>query len=78
MTKFFHVMVLVSKSDEQDPFHFKLIQPDVDFLKRDLTDPTLLQVGHLTCLWQYQEINLITDAHFNQRASPVNVQGWRY
>ena len=78
MTKFFHVMVLVSKSDEQDPFHFKLIQPDVDFLKGDLTVPTLLWVGHSTCLWQYQEINLITDSHFNQRASPVNFQGWRY
>ncbi len=60
---------------EQEPVQFELIKPDVDFLRENRTVPTLTWIGHSTFLWQYQGVNLITDPHLTQRASPVNFLG---
>ncbi|MEC8283087.1 MAG: MBL fold metallo-hydrolase, partial [SAR324 cluster bacterium] len=57
---------------EQEPVQFESIEPDVDFLRENRTVPTLTWIGHSTVLWQYQGVNLITDPHLTQRASPVN------
>lgn len=60
---------------KQEPVEFPLIEPDVAFLKANRTETTLTWVGHSTFLWQYQGLNLITDPHLTQRASPVNFLG---
>ena len=60
---------------EQEPVQFELIKPDADFLRENRTVPTLTWIGHSTFLWQYQGVNLITDPHLTQRASPVNFLG---
>jgi hypothetical protein len=60
---------------EQEPVQFKLIKPDVDFIKGNRTIPTLTWIGHSTFLWQNQGINLVTDLHLIQRVSPVNFLG---
>ncbi|MBT90825.1 MAG: hypothetical protein CL921_04655 [Deltaproteobacteria bacterium] len=60
---------------EQESVEFELIKPDSDFLRENRTVPTLTWIGYSTFLWQYQGINLITDPHLTQRASPVNFLG---
>ena len=60
---------------EQEPVQFESIEPDVDFLRENRTVPTLTWIGHSTFIWQYQGVNLITDPHLTQRASPVNFLG---
>ena len=52
-----------------------MIKPDSDFFRENRTVPTLTWIGYSTFLWQYQGVNLITDPHLTQRASPVNFLG---
>jgi N-acyl-phosphatidylethanolamine-hydrolysing phospholipase D len=56
-------------------YHFELLHPDVGWLRDNRTEPTLTWVGHATFLLQLNGLNILTDAHFSERASPVQFAG---
>ena len=59
----------------QQPASLKQIRPRIEFLRNNRTETTLTWLGHSTFLWQHNGINLITDPHLSQRASPVDFIG---
>jgi L-ascorbate metabolism protein UlaG (beta-lactamase superfamily) len=58
-------------------YRFELLRPDVTWLQQNRVEPTLTWVGHATFLLQLGGINILTDAHFSERASPVQFAGPR-
>ena len=48
---------------------------DPKFLKENRDIPSLTWIGHSTLLIQYNGVNILTDPHFTQRASPVSLAG---
>jgi len=52
-------------------YHFEVLAPDVAWLKSNRTQPTLTWIGHATFLLQLGGLNILTDAHLTDRASPV-------
>lgn len=54
---------------------FEQVEPDLAYLHTNRTDETLTWIGHSTFLWQFDGINLITDPHLTDRASPVGFAG---
>ena len=61
--------------NSQEKVDFDSVEPDIDFLKSNNTEESLTWIGHSTFLWQFQGINLITDPHLTDRASPVSFAG---
>jgi N-acyl-phosphatidylethanolamine-hydrolysing phospholipase D len=59
----------------QELIEFEQIGPDLPFLQANRTESTLTWIGHSTFLWQHQGVNLITDPHLTNRASPVGFAG---
>ncbi|MBT6727219.1 MAG: hypothetical protein HOA75_10755 [Deltaproteobacteria bacterium] len=59
----------------QQPVSLKQIRPQIEFLKNNRTETTLTWIGHSTFLWQHLGINIITDPHLSNRASPVEFIG---
>jgi len=58
-------------------FEAPLASPDPGFLAANRTRPTLTWIGHATFLVQVGGLNVLTDPHFTQRASPLNFAGPR-
>jgi len=59
-------------------YRFELLRPDGAWLRQNRSEPTLTWVGHATFLLQLDGLNILTDAHFSERASPVQFAGpWR-
>jgi len=58
--------------DPQDGYGFPLVQPDIAFLKSNRQVETLTWLGHDTFLIQLAGINIMTDPHLTQRASPFS------
>jgi L-ascorbate metabolism protein UlaG (beta-lactamase superfamily) len=58
-------------------YRFELLRPDVAWLQQNRSEPTLTWVGHATFLLQLDGLNILTDAHFSERASPVQFAGPR-
>jgi N-acyl-phosphatidylethanolamine-hydrolysing phospholipase D len=56
-------------------YHFELLKPDVARLKANRTEPTLTWIGHATFLLQLGGVNILTDPHFTERASPFSFVG---
>jgi N-acyl-phosphatidylethanolamine-hydrolysing phospholipase D len=56
-------------------YHFEVLTPDVAALKANRTEPTLTWIGHATFLLQLSGLNILTDPHFTERASPVSFAG---
>jgi N-acyl-phosphatidylethanolamine-hydrolysing phospholipase D len=61
--------------NSQEKVKFESVEPDIEFLKSNKNEETLTWIGHSTFLWQFGGINLITDPHLNDRASPVGFAG---
>ena len=61
--------------NSQERVMFESVEPDIEFLKSNSTKETLSWIGHSTFLWQFGGINLITDPHLTDRASPVGFAG---
>ena len=61
--------------DPQGGYGFPLAQPDVAFLKSNRQVETLTWLGHDTFLIQLAGINIMTDPHLTQRASPFSSVG---
>ncbi len=53
-----------------ESYHFPLATNDPEFLKQNRTENTVTWIGHSTLLVQINGVNILTDPHFSQRASP--------
>lgn len=51
--------------------------PDLELLHRNQRDVTVTWFGHASALWQVAGLNILTDPHWSDRASPVSFAGPR-
>ena len=58
-------------------YRFELLRPDVAWLRQNRSEPALTWIGHATFLLQLNGLNILTDAHFSERASPIQFAGPR-
>ncbi len=56
-------------------YRFPLLKPDAKFLASNRTESTVTWIGHATLLLQMKGVNILTDPHFSERASPVDFAG---
>jgi N-acyl-phosphatidylethanolamine-hydrolysing phospholipase D len=56
-------------------YQFPLQRPNIDYLKANRSDATMTWIGHATLLLQMKGVNILTDPHFSERASPVDFAG---
>jgi N-acyl-phosphatidylethanolamine-hydrolysing phospholipase D len=54
---------------------FPTVAPDAAYLKANRTEATLTWLGHATALVQLGGLNILTDPHLTERASPVGFAG---
>jgi len=58
-------------------YRFEVAKPDVAWLKTNRIEPTITWIGHATFLLQLNGVNIMTDAHLTERASPLGFAGPR-
>lgn len=58
-----------------DTYHFPIAQNDPQFLQNNREKTTLTWIGHATVLLQLNGLNILTDPHFSDRASPLQWAG---
>lgn len=56
---------------------FPLVKPDVSFLKANREVSTITWIGHSSFLLQIAGVNIVTDPHLTERASPFRFAGPR-
>lgn len=61
--------------DPEGGYQFPLQQPDAAALARNRSEPTLTWIGHATFLLQLGGVNVLTDPHLTERASPLSFAG---
>jgi N-acyl-phosphatidylethanolamine-hydrolysing phospholipase D len=59
----------------QDASRVPRVAVDLAYLKRNRSDVSVTWLGHSTALWQVGGLNILTDPHFHERASPVSFAG---
>jgi N-acyl-phosphatidylethanolamine-hydrolysing phospholipase D len=59
----------------QDPSRVPRVAVKLDYLKENRRDITVTWLGHATTLWQIGGLNILTDPHFTERASPFSFTG---
>jgi L-ascorbate metabolism protein UlaG (beta-lactamase superfamily) len=62
-------------ADPEDGYGFPALRPDVAFLKTNREVETLTWLGHDTFLIQIGGLNIMTDPHLTERASPLSNAG---
>ena len=55
----------------------RVLKPDVAFLKANGSEATVTWIGHATLLLQLTGLNILTDPHFGEYASPFSFAGPR-
>lgn len=65
------------KNRPADSYDFPIAENDPDFLRSNRKIDTLTWIGHATVLLQSGGVNILTDPHFSERASPVQWAGPR-
>ena len=58
-------------------YQFPLLKPDTAYLAANRAEPTLTWIGHASFLLQLGGVNILTDPHFTERASPLSFAGPR-
>jgi N-acyl-phosphatidylethanolamine-hydrolysing phospholipase D len=53
----------------------QVLKPDVDALRAKLLNPSVTWIGHATLLLQIGGVNVLTDPHLTERASPFDFIG---
>ena len=61
--------------DPEGGYQFELAKPDLSFLAANRAQPTLTWIGHATLLLQINGVNILTDPHLTERASPLRFAG---
>jgi N-acyl-phosphatidylethanolamine-hydrolysing phospholipase D len=61
--------------DPEGGYQFELAKPDLNFLAANRAQPTLTWIGHATLLLQINGMNILTDPHLTERASPLRFAG---
>jgi hypothetical protein len=61
--------------DPKQGYGFPLLKPDAAFLAANRSEPTLTWIGHASFLLQIGGVNVLTDPHLTERASPVSFTG---
>ena len=56
-------------------YKFAPQKADTNFLNANRSETTVTWIGHATLLWQIKGVNILTDPHFSERASPVDFAG---
>ena len=59
----------------KEGYGFPLLKPDAAFLAANRVEPTLTWIGHASLLLQIGGVNVLTDPHLTERASPVSFAG---
>jgi N-acyl-phosphatidylethanolamine-hydrolysing phospholipase D len=62
-------------ANPKEGYGFELVVPDADFLRNNRSEPMLTWIGHATFLLQVDGVNILTDPHCTQRASPLTFAG---
>ncbi len=62
-------------ADPKEGYNFPLLKPDTAFLESNRSEPTLTWIGHATFLLQLGGVNVLTDPHLTERASPLSFAG---
>ena len=63
------------ESKKREPLSFPLANNDPKFLQENRTQKTLTWIGHASFLIQLDGINILTDPHLTERASPIVFAG---
>ena len=63
------------ESTKPKPLSFPLANNDPNFLQENKTQKTLTWIGHASFLIQLDGINILTDPHLTERASPIVFAG---
>jgi N-acyl-phosphatidylethanolamine-hydrolysing phospholipase D len=58
-----------------EPALIPVVKPDLALLRSSTRDVRVTWLGHSTALWQINGLNILTDPHFTERASPVSFAG---
>ena len=66
---------LTNPMPAQDASRVKVVAPDLAYIKANRRDAAVTWIGHSTALWQLGGLNILTDPHFTERASPVSFAG---
>jgi L-ascorbate metabolism protein UlaG (beta-lactamase superfamily) len=59
----------------KEGYGFPLQKPDAAWLAANRTEPTLTWIGHASFLLQVGGVNVLTDPHLTERASPLSFAG---
>ena len=63
------------ESKKSDPITFPLVKNDPEFLKNNRRIHTITWIGHASFLIQIAGLNILTDPHMTEKASPFSFAG---
>ena len=62
------------KETKAIPIDFEMVDPNLELINQDKSF-SITWIGHASFLYQNKELNILTDPHLTNRASPINFAG---